>query len=124
MAIKVNTVNQALLRLECDRADINSSFGDGSNIISAWGLKAYQVEASQVFRDVFEKYDGALAFAGGAYYKTINGKKEWTNLTVWGNPNTGLGGDNKFITFIAKNIGGNSLWTAEKLVFYFWILNT
>lgn len=122
MAIKLNTVNQALLRLECDRADIGN-FGNGENIVSAWGLKGYQVDTNKIFRDVFDRYDGALAFAGGAYYKTISGKKEWANMTVWGNPNIGLGADNKFITFVAKNIGTHSITSAEKLVFYFWILN-
>ena len=122
MAIKVNTVNQALLRLECDRNDIGN-FGDGKNVVADWGIKAYQIDTNQVFRNVYDKYDGALAFAGGAYYKTVNGKKEWTNMTVWGNPNMGLGNDNRYLTILAKNIGSHSIWTAEKLVFYFWILN-
>lgn len=122
MAIKVNTVNQALLRLECDRADIGN-FNTTQNIVQAWGLRAFQIDTNQVFRDVFDKYDGALAFAGGAYYKTVNDKKEWTNMIVWGCPNMGLSNDNRYLTILAKNIGNGDITEAEKLVFYFWILN-
>lgn len=128
MAVKVNTVNQALLRIECTPADIkaSSSWGTGTELASAIGLKAWQLtEPNQAFTDIFNKYEGALSFAGGCYYKVVSGKKRYQNFAMISTPNTFWSRDFNQVTFISKAVStpGNNLQNADGIIMYFWILN-
>lgn len=128
MAIKVNTVNQALLRIECTPADIKASsgWGAGVELAASIGLKAWQItEPNQAFTDIFNKYEGALAFAGGCYYKVVSNKKRYQNFAMVSTPNTAWSRDFNQITFISKaiNTSGNHLQNADGIIMYFWVLN-
>lgn len=126
MAIKINTVNQALIRIECTPADIKSNWGAGSDVAAAIGIKAWQIESpNQAFIDIFNKYYGALAFAGGCYYKVVSGVKRYQNFTMVSTPNTAWTRDMNFLSFISKNLtqSANNLQNADGIVMYFWVLN-
>ena len=126
MAIKVNTVNQALIRIECTPADIKNNWGAGSDVAAAVGIKAWQIEApNQAFIDIFNKYEGALAFAGGAYFKVVSGIKRYQNFAMVSTPNTAWTRDMNFLSFISKNLtqSANNLQNADGIIMYFWLLN-
>lgn len=128
MAIKVNTVNQALIRIECTPADIKvaSGWGAGVELAASIGMKAWQLtEPNQAFINIFNKYEGALAFAGGTYFKVVNGIKRYQNFTMVSTPNTSWSRDFNQVTFISKAVQttGNNLQNADGIVMYFWILN-
>lgn len=126
MAIKLNTVNEALIRIECVPRDIKSSWGAGVELATNIGLKAWQLqEPNQAFTDIFNKYEGALAFAGGAYFKVVNGIKRYQNFAMVSTPNTQWSRDFNQITFISKAVGSNvnNLQECDGIVMYFWVLN-
>lgn len=126
MAIKINTVNEALIRIECVPRDIKSSWGAGVELAANIGLKAWQLtEPNQAFTNIFNKYEGALAFAGGCYYKVVNGIKRYQNFTMVSTPNTAWSRDFNQITFISKAVGSNvnNLQECDGIIMYFWLLD-
>lgn len=129
MAIKVNSAKSGILRIECTPADIKvtSGWGAGVELAASIGMKAWQLsEPNQAFVDIFNKYEGALAFAGGCYYKVVAEKKRYQNFTMVSTPNTAWSRDFNQVTFISKavNTAGNNLQNADGIIMYFWILNT
>lgn len=129
MAIKVNSAKSGLLRIECTPADIKASsgWGAGVELAASIGMKAWQLsEPNQAFTDIFNKYEGALAFAGGCYYKVVSNKKRYQNFTMVSTPNTAWSRDFNQVTFISKAVStaGNNLQNADGIIMYFWILNT
>ena len=128
MAIKINTVNEALIRIECTPADIKASsgWGAGVELAASIGLKAWQLsEPNEPFRRIFEKHEGGLAFAGGCYYKVVANKKRFQNFTMVSTPNTAWSRDFNQVTFISKAVstGLNNLQNADGIIMYFWLLN-
>lgn len=127
MAIKLNTVNQALLKVECTPNDIlHASWGNATDIAGSIGLKAWQISnPSDAFKKIFNDYNGALAFAGGAYYKIVSGKKRYQNISIISTPTTDWSRDFNQFTFITKIVStpSNNIQNADGIILYFWVLN-